>query len=88
MPTQRFNVFGRLLDIERSGDRWSVLAVGNDGKRAPAGFVIPAFVVDEELAQFLFDLFHEQAAYKKGGIFRVERQSSGSIATNAARKLE
>jgi hypothetical protein len=48
-----------------------VLAVGNDGKRAPGGFVIPEFVTDAELEQFLFDLFHEQAVYKKGGIFRV-----------------
>lgn len=75
VPVQRFGVFGRLFDIERREGRWSVLAVGSDGKRAPAGFVIPEFVTDEELEQFLFDLFHEQAAYKKGGIVRVGRQS-------------
>ncbi|HEY0953864.1 MAG TPA: hypothetical protein VGE36_03835 [Roseateles sp.] len=73
MPAQRFNVYGRLFDIERSADRWLVLAVGNDGKRAPAGFVIPEFVADAELEQYLFDLFHEQAGYKKGGIARVQR---------------
>lgn len=73
MAAQRFNVFGRLFDIERRGEQWSVLSVGNDGKRAPAGFVIPEFVTDEELEQFLFDLFHEQAAYRKGGVRRVER---------------
>lgn len=73
MPVQRFNVYGRLFDIECRSERWSVLTVGNDGKRAPAGFVIPEFVTDAELEQFLFDLFHEQAAYKRGGIFRVQR---------------
>jgi hypothetical protein len=73
MTSARFNVFGRLFDIERTGGRWSVLAVGNDGKRAPAHFVIPEFVSNDELEQFLFDLFHEQAAYKKGGISRVQR---------------
>ena len=73
MTAQRFNVFGQLFDIERRGQQWRVLAVGNDGKRAPAGFVIPEFVADEELEQFLFDFFHEQAAYKKGSICRVER---------------
>ena len=73
MAAQRFNVFGRLFVIERRGEQWSVLYVGNDGKRAPAGFVIPEFVADKELEQSLFDLVHEQAAYKKGGIFRVER---------------
>lgn len=73
MPTQRFNVFGRLFDIERRGATWSVLAIGNDGKRAPAGFVIPEFVADDELEQFLFDLFHEQAVYRKGEISRLRR---------------
>ncbi|HEY1127763.1 MAG TPA: hypothetical protein VGF12_00020 [Roseateles sp.] len=72
MTVHRFNVFGQLFDIGRRGEQWLVLAVGNDGKRAPAGFVIPEFVADVELEQFLFDLFHEQAAYKKGGIFRVK----------------
>ena len=76
MPAQRFNVFGRLFDIESREGRWSVLAVGDDGKRAPAGFVIPEFVTDRELEQFLFDLFHEQAAYKKGEIARVERRQT------------
>ena len=72
MAAQRFNVFGCLFDIERRGEQWTVLYVGNDGKRAPAGFVIPEFVTEEEMEQFLFDLFHEQA-YKKGGISRVGR---------------
>jgi hypothetical protein len=76
MTASRFNVFGHLVDIERVGDRWDVKEVGNDGKRSPAGFVIPEFVADEELEQFLFDLFHEQAALRKGGIFRVPRSSS------------
>lgn len=74
MAAQRFNVFGHLFDIERHNGQWSVLAVGNDGKRAPAGFVVPEFVADEELEQFLFDLFHEQAAYKKGDVRRVARE--------------
>lgn len=74
MHSERFNIFGGLFDIERTGGGgWSVLSVGNDGKRLPAHFVIPEFVADDELEQFLFDLFHEQAACKKGGILRVGR---------------
>jgi len=76
MNASRLNVFGSLYDIERVGERWTVLAVGSDGKRAPAEFVIPEFVADEELEQFLFDLFHETAAYRKGDIHRVDRSSS------------
>lgn len=71
MTRRRFNVFGALYDIERCHDAWQVLAVGNDGKRGPAGFVIPAFVTAEELAQFLHDLFHEQAAFRQGRVVEV-----------------
>ena len=73
MISERFNIFGGLFDIERTGGSWSVLAVGHDGKRSPAHFVVPEFVADDELEQYLFDLFHEEAAYKRGGIFRVQR---------------
>ena len=73
MSVHRFNVFGSLFDIERSGAEWRSYAVGADGKRSPAGFVVPGFVEVEELEQFLFDLFHERAAGHKSEIFRVER---------------
>ena len=73
MISERCKIFGGLFDIERPGGGWSELAAGNDGKRLPAHFVIPEFAADDELEQFLFDLFHEQAGCKKGGIFRVQR---------------
>lgn len=72
MNSERFNIFGGLFDIERTGGGWSVLAVGHDGKRAPAHFVIPEFVADEDLEQYLFDLFYEEAVGKAVGIFRVQ----------------
>lgn len=67
----RFDVFGRVYAIRRQGDQWQVHSVGADGKRAPAGFVIPEFVEDAELEQFLFDLFHESAT-PKGDVRRLE----------------
>ena len=59
MPSYRFNVFGYLFDIEWRDESWEAFAVGSDGKRAPAGFVVPSFVESDELEQFLFNLFHE-----------------------------
>jgi hypothetical protein len=73
VASHRFNVFGRLFDIERAGDEWRTFSVGADGKRGPGGFVVPAFVEEEELEQFLFDLFHEGAVGRRDGIFRVQR---------------
>ena len=71
MDALRFNVFGRIVLIRREGDLWQAYAVGADGKRSPAGFVVPAFVKEAELEQFLYDLFHESATPGNGDVRRV-----------------
>ncbi|MBP7566413.1 MAG: hypothetical protein KA795_10415 [Burkholderiaceae bacterium] len=71
MAAHRFNVFGRIVVIERHGTRWDARSVGTDGKRAPAGFVIPDFVGEDELEQYLFDLFHENAVSPTADIRRL-----------------
>jgi hypothetical protein len=73
MEPSRFNVFGRIYELRREGAAWRALAVGNDGKLAPAGFVVPSFVRDEELEGFLFDLFHEHASPTNGDVRRIVR---------------
>ncbi|HEX2545570.1 MAG TPA: hypothetical protein VHL79_11855 [Ramlibacter sp.] len=72
MPALRFNVFGRIFSIRREGTSWQVHAVGNDGKRSPANFVIPDDVQEAEIAQYLFDLFHEGATRGNGEVRRLE----------------
>ncbi len=67
----RFNVFGRVDLIERHTGLWRVYALGNDGKRAPARFVVPDFVEEAELEQYLFDLFHESATPGNGDVRRL-----------------
>jgi len=57
----RFNVFGTLVGVERSGNDWKAYYLGAEGKRRPADFVVPEFVLEAELAQYLADLFHESA---------------------------
>ena len=61
MPLIRFNVFGRILAVERRGEWWRVYSVGMDGKLGEAGIVIPAFIAENELEQYLADIFHESA---------------------------
>jgi hypothetical protein len=68
----RFNVFGRIYSIERLGGRWMVLLHGTDGKRAPADFVVPEFIPEDELAQYLYDLFHESATPTNGEVHRLD----------------
>jgi hypothetical protein len=72
MNKLRFNVFGRIFSIERVGALWQAHAVGADGKRSPAGFVVPEFVTEEEMEQYLFDLFHESATPGNGDVRRIE----------------
>jgi hypothetical protein len=56
-------VFGRRLLVERTSSGWRTCVPGDDGKRGPlSDTMIPAFVrTDEELLQYLADLWHEGA---------------------------
>ena len=61
MAEHRFDVFGTRVAIRAVPAGWEAFALGDDGKRRPAGFVVPAFVAADELQQYLADLFHESA---------------------------
>ncbi|MCC2673508.1 MAG: hypothetical protein K0R58_455 [Ramlibacter sp.] len=67
----RFNVFGRIVAVERKGSVWQAYSVGADGKRSPAAFVIPDFIEEPEMEQYLFDLFHESATPGNGDVKRI-----------------
>ena len=72
MQALRFNVFGRIVQVRREGALWQAYAVGADGKQAPAGFVVPDFLGEDEMEQYLFDLFHENATPANGDVRRIE----------------
>jgi RimJ/RimL family protein N-acetyltransferase len=71
MDDRRFNVFGRIVLVRRESGLWQAYDVGADGKRSPAAFVIPDFIEDDKLEQFLFDLFHERATPGNGDVRRI-----------------
>lgn len=71
MERLRFNVHGRIFAIVREGAQWQAYAEGGEGKRSPAGFVVPDFIVEDEIAQYLADLFHESAMPHNGDVFRI-----------------
>jgi hypothetical protein len=56
-----FDACGKRIGVERDGARWRAVAAPVDGKRAELDVVIPEFVSEDELAQFLDDLLHEAA---------------------------
>jgi hypothetical protein len=61
MALLRFNVFGRVFAVQREGESWRVFAAGSDGKLGYAGFEIPDSIAENELEQYLADIFHESA---------------------------
>ena len=73
----RFNVFGRIIAVERVGDAWAAHLVGNEGKRRPAGLVIPSDVTRAELPQYLYDIYHEAATPTNGDVFEISPAQDG-----------
>lgn len=71
MKEFRFDVFGTLIAITGSEGAWQAFYLGADGKRRPADFIVPSDVTDDELSEYLGDLFHEQATPKNGTVERI-----------------
>ena len=72
MASMKFNVFGRIVLVERRQNEWSAYYPGTDGKRRHASFVIPSFIEDSELEQYLGDIFHESASPKNPDVVRLK----------------
>ena len=71
MTRQKFDVFGKIMVVERDGTRWRVFDLGTDGKRSPSTAVIPDFVQEDEVGQYLGDLFHEAARPRHPSVRRL-----------------
>lgn len=61
MKELRFNIFGALIAMTGSSGAWQAFYLGTDGKRRPAGFVVPSDVTEHRLCEYLADLYHENA---------------------------
>ena len=68
-----FDVFGARMEVERAADGWRLWRLGTDGKRSPVEVSIPAFVAEDELLQYLDDVFHEVATPEHPSVRRVTR---------------
>lgn len=72
MSEYRFDVFGRLIAIVATDDGWEAFALGPEGKRRPAEFIVPNFILADELCQYLDDLFHECATPTRNGVTQLK----------------
>ena len=72
MPSQlKFNVFGQLMLAELWSDGWLLFVLGADGKRSRANIVIPDFVQEHEIEQYLDDIYHEMATPERPSVMRL-----------------
>jgi hypothetical protein len=70
----KFNVYGRLVTVEKTDSGWAVFYPGADGKRRPAeDIIIPAFVSETELENYLADLCHEWATDNHPSVGRLDK---------------
>jgi hypothetical protein len=60
-------------------------ALGSGGKRRPAGFIVPKFVAEDELCQYLADLFHESATRSNGDVFEIAQ--TPFVTTHGSEKM-
>ncbi len=67
----KFDVFGRIMVAERSAEGSRLFVAGADGKLARADIVVPDFVHEHELEQYLDDIFHEMATPDRPRVTRL-----------------
>ena len=73
MNAIKIMVYGKLVIVEKTDSGWDVFYHGTDGKRRPAeDIVIPNFVGESELENYLSDLCHEWATDKHPSVHRLE----------------
>lgn len=76
MKEFRFNIFGAFISVAGSNGNWRAFYFGADGKRRPADFVVPNDVAEDELCEYLADLFHENATPRNPDAVQLEETSA------------
>jgi hypothetical protein len=71
MKSMEFKIFGTLIGVTGTAGQWSAFYLGNEGKRRPADFIVPNDLGEEEICEYLADLFHEQATPKNSEARRI-----------------
>lgn len=61
MTELKFNIFGTLIAVTGTDGDWRAFYLGAEGKRRPADFIVPRDVTEDDLCEYLADLFHENA---------------------------
>ncbi|MCG8312494.1 MAG: hypothetical protein MI976_04710 [Pseudomonadales bacterium] len=56
----KVDVYGKHLEIQRSGSEWVAFYMGNEGKKRKADDIkIPKDIKEDDLVEYIADLCHE-----------------------------
>jgi hypothetical protein len=69
----RFSVFGKHVAVAATPAGWKAYLLGQEGKRSPMDIVIPSFVEEDEVGQYLADLLHELATPTNNKVVRLSK---------------
>lgn len=61
MKELKFNIFGSFIAVTGTFGSWRAFYFGTEGKKRAADFVIPDDITEQDLCEYLADLFHENA---------------------------
>jgi hypothetical protein len=61
MKELKFKIFGSYILVTGGPGAWRAYYFGAEGKRRPADFIIPGDLPEQDLCEYLSDLFHEDA---------------------------
>lgn len=71
MTEHRFAIFGHHIAVTGAPGAWRAFYFGAEGKRRPADFIIPGDVAEQDLCEYLADLFHEDATPRNSTAARM-----------------
>lgn len=69
----RFDVFGRIMVVDRREDEWLLFNVSPQGLLTRnTDVAIPAELIESELAGFLDDMYHESSSIEKPVVIKLD----------------
>lgn len=71
MKELRFDVFGTHIVVTGTSGVWRAFHPGTDGKRRPADFIIPDDIAEQDIREYLADLFHEDATPRNNAVTQL-----------------
>lgn len=73
MSQIKYNVYGRIILTQKSEKGWNLYYLGDEGKMRPAAdLMVPSFIEENELEEYLSDICHEWVTDKHPEFFRIE----------------